>query len=117
MREQNFNNHAIVKFLESIGAAFGACQNAYTSADETVFQLTVSSSQPQSQETTQEEVDCTSGLGTMHFRLLEVCPILLGVRYILLGVNHILLGLCHILPWTCCIPQGFALCSVMNMRS
>ena len=38
---QNFSNHDIVKFLESIGAEFGACQNAYTSADETVFELVV----------------------------------------------------------------------------
>jgi predicted Zn-dependent peptidase len=30
-----------VSFLESIGAAFGACQNAYTSADETVYSLAV----------------------------------------------------------------------------
>jgi len=30
-----------VKFLESIGAAFGACQNAYTSCDETVYTLMV----------------------------------------------------------------------------
>ena len=27
--------------MERIGAEFGACQNAYTSTDETVFQLTV----------------------------------------------------------------------------
>ena len=32
-------SHEIVKFLESIGAEFGACQNAYTSADETVYEL------------------------------------------------------------------------------
>ena len=31
-----YENHAIVKFLESIGAPFGACQNAYTSFDRTV---------------------------------------------------------------------------------
>ncbi len=40
---QNYSNHDIVKFLERIGAQFGACQNAYTSADETVYQLTVPS--------------------------------------------------------------------------
>lgn len=38
---QNYNNHDIVTFLESIGASFGACQNAYTSADETVYTLMV----------------------------------------------------------------------------
>lgn len=33
---KSFENHAIIAFLESIGAEFGACSNAYTSADETV---------------------------------------------------------------------------------
>lgn len=36
-----FENHELVCFLESIGAPFGACQNAYTSADETVYELMV----------------------------------------------------------------------------
>eukprot|EP00899_Mesostigma_viride_P018829 jgi/Mesvir1/26948/Mv20668-RA.1 len=36
-----YSNHEIVRFLESIGAEFGACQNAYTSAEETVFELLV----------------------------------------------------------------------------
>ena len=27
---EQFENHAIIKFLESIGAEFGACSNAYT---------------------------------------------------------------------------------------
>ncbi|CAK9024059.1 unnamed protein product [Durusdinium trenchii] len=36
-----YENHAIVKFLESIGAPFGACQNAYTSFDRTVYTLHV----------------------------------------------------------------------------
>ncbi|KAG1666686.1 hypothetical protein FOA52_013598 [Chlamydomonas sp. UWO 241] len=40
---ERYSNHDIVKFLESIGADFGACQNAYTSADETVFELVVPS--------------------------------------------------------------------------
>ena len=31
-----YENHKIVKFLESIGAPFGACQNAYTTFDRTV---------------------------------------------------------------------------------
>lgn len=35
----NYSNHDIVRFLESIGAEFGACQNAYTSCDETVYEL------------------------------------------------------------------------------
>ena len=38
---KNFENHQIIKFLENIGAPFGACQNAYTSFDETVYQLHV----------------------------------------------------------------------------
>jgi predicted Zn-dependent peptidase len=38
---QNYSNHDIVAFLESIGASFGACQNAYTSADETCYTLMV----------------------------------------------------------------------------
>eukprot|EP00929_Paragymnodinium_shiwhaense_P057052 TRINITY_DN28554_c0_g1_i1.p1 TRINITY_DN28554_c0_g1~~TRINITY_DN28554_c0_g1_i1.p1 ORF type:complete len:1131 (+),score=306.21 TRINITY_DN28554_c0_g1_i1:66-3458(+) len=36
---KSYENHAIVKFLESIGAPFGACQNAYTSFDRTVYTL------------------------------------------------------------------------------
>lgn len=31
---KKYSNHDIVKFLESIGAEFGACQNAYTSTGE-----------------------------------------------------------------------------------
>jgi len=38
---KGFANFEIVNFLESIGAEFGACQNAYTSMDETVYELTV----------------------------------------------------------------------------
>eukprot|EP01025_Chloroclados_australasicus_P009149 TRINITY_DN13521_c0_g1_i3.p1 TRINITY_DN13521_c0_g1~~TRINITY_DN13521_c0_g1_i3.p1 ORF type:complete len:1012 (-),score=156.71 TRINITY_DN13521_c0_g1_i3:256-3291(-) len=38
---ESYTNHDIVKFLESIGAEFGADQNAYTSADETVYELLV----------------------------------------------------------------------------
>ncbi|GAX81449.1 hypothetical protein CEUSTIGMA_g8878.t1 [Chlamydomonas eustigma] len=44
---EKYSNHEIVKFLESIGAEFGACQNAYTSADETVFQLVVPTDKPE----------------------------------------------------------------------
>lgn len=36
---ESFQRHDVVKFLESIGASFGACTNAYTSYDETVFEL------------------------------------------------------------------------------
>ncbi|XP_073298175.1 zinc protease PQQL-like [Primulina huaijiensis] len=42
-----YTNHDIVKFLESIGAEFGACQNAVTSADETVYELFVPVDKPQ----------------------------------------------------------------------
>ncbi|GIL48315.1 hypothetical protein Vafri_4598 [Volvox africanus] len=38
---ESYSNHDIVRLLERIGAEFGACQNAYTSADETVYTLTV----------------------------------------------------------------------------
>ncbi|KAL8153825.1 hypothetical protein V2J09_011593 [Rumex salicifolius] len=38
---KSYSNHEIVKFLESIGASFGACGNAYTSCDETVYELFV----------------------------------------------------------------------------
>ena len=42
-----YTNHDIVKFLESIGAEFGACQNAMTSADETVYELFVPIDKPE----------------------------------------------------------------------
>lgn len=38
---QEYSNHDIVRFLESIGAQFGACQNAHTTFDETVYELLV----------------------------------------------------------------------------
>ncbi|GMH03369.1 hypothetical protein Nepgr_005208 [Nepenthes gracilis] len=41
-----YTNHDIIKFLESIGAEFGACQNAVTSADETVYELFVPVDKP-----------------------------------------------------------------------
>ena len=31
---EQFENHAIIKFLESIGAEFGACSNAYTTCEQ-----------------------------------------------------------------------------------
>lgn len=43
---KKYSNHDIVKFLESIGAEFGACQNASTSSDETIFELLVPVDKP-----------------------------------------------------------------------
>ncbi|CAL9145042.1 unnamed protein product [Musa hybrid cultivar] len=43
---KKYNNHDIVKFLESIGAEFGACQNALTSSDETIYELLVPVDKP-----------------------------------------------------------------------
>ncbi|XP_062090970.1 zinc protease PQQL-like isoform X2 [Humulus lupulus] len=43
---EKYTNHDIVKFLESIGAEFGACQNAVTSADDTVYELFVPVDKP-----------------------------------------------------------------------
>ncbi|KAA8534881.1 hypothetical protein F0562_029903 [Nyssa sinensis] len=42
-----YTNHDIVKFLESIGGEFGACQNAVTSADDTVYELFVPVDKPE----------------------------------------------------------------------
>ncbi|KAI4350751.1 hypothetical protein L6164_005172 [Bauhinia variegata] len=44
---KRYTNHDIVKFLESIGAEFGACQNAVTSADDTVYELFVPVDKPE----------------------------------------------------------------------
>ncbi|KAI7988125.1 Zinc protease PQQL-like [Camellia lanceoleosa] len=44
---KKYTNHDIVKFLESIGAEFGPCQNAVTSADETVYELFVPIDKPE----------------------------------------------------------------------
>ncbi|CAL5215055.1 unnamed protein product [Lathyrus oleraceus] len=44
---KRYNNHDIVKFLESIGAEFGACQNAVTSSDDTVYELLVPVDKPE----------------------------------------------------------------------
>ncbi|XP_042492213.1 zinc protease PQQL-like isoform X1 [Macadamia integrifolia] len=44
---EKYTNHDIVKFLESIGAEFGACQNASTSADETIYELLVPVDKPE----------------------------------------------------------------------
>eukprot|EP00965_Chrysotila_dentata_P151789 5016081-Pleurochrysis_carterae.AAC.3 len=43
---RNFENFQLIDFFESIGAAFGACQNAYTSFDETVYILNVPTDRP-----------------------------------------------------------------------
>ncbi|XP_077210657.1 insulinase (Peptidase family M16) protein [Tasmannia lanceolata] len=43
---KKYTNHDIIKFLESIGAEFGACQNASTSADETIYELFVPVDKP-----------------------------------------------------------------------
>ncbi|KAL7167977.1 hypothetical protein ACSBR2_038415 [Camellia fascicularis] len=44
---KKYTNHDIIKFLESIGAEFGPCQNAVTSADETVYELFVPIDKPE----------------------------------------------------------------------
>ncbi|KAB1209292.1 putative zinc protease PqqL [Morella rubra] len=44
---EKYTNHDIIKFLESIGAEFGACQNAVTSADDTVYELFVPVDKPE----------------------------------------------------------------------
>ncbi|XP_071721497.1 zinc protease PQQL-like isoform X2 [Rutidosis leptorrhynchoides] len=44
---KRYTNHDIVKFLESIGAEFGACQNAVTSSDETIYELFVPIDKPE----------------------------------------------------------------------
>lgn len=43
---KKYTNHDIIKFLESIGAEFGACQNALTSSDETIYELLVPVDKP-----------------------------------------------------------------------
>ncbi|XP_057501737.1 zinc protease PQQL-like isoform X2 [Actinidia eriantha] len=42
-----YTNHDIVRFLEGIGAEFGPCQNAVTSADETAYELFVPVDKPE----------------------------------------------------------------------
>mmetsp|Transcript_2475 Transcript_2475/g.5962 ORF Transcript_2475/g.5962 Transcript_2475/m.5962 type:complete len:1024 (+) Transcript_2475:179-3250(+) len=41
-----YNTFEVVRFLEAIGARFGACQNAYTAFDETVYFLQVPIDKP-----------------------------------------------------------------------
>ncbi|CAL5222596.1 g4987 [Coccomyxa viridis] len=38
---EKYESHELVSLLESLGCPFGACQNAYTSVDETVYELDV----------------------------------------------------------------------------
>lgn len=44
---QAYSNHEVVAVLESLGSAFGPCQNAYTGVEETVYELVVPTDQPQ----------------------------------------------------------------------
>ncbi|KAG6556881.1 hypothetical protein Mapa_001461 [Marchantia paleacea] len=44
---KQYTNHDIVRFLESVGAEFGACQNASTSPDETIYELFVPIDKPE----------------------------------------------------------------------
>jgi predicted Zn-dependent peptidase len=44
---RRYSNHDIVRFLESVGAEFGACQNASTSHDETIYELVVPIDKPE----------------------------------------------------------------------
>lgn len=44
---KDYTNHDLVVFLESIGCEFGACNNAYTSFDETVYELLVPVDKPE----------------------------------------------------------------------
>jgi len=43
---EKFDHHELVAHLESAGLAFGACQNAYTSSDETVYEFLVPTDVP-----------------------------------------------------------------------
>lgn len=43
---KEYTNHDLVNFLESIGCEFGACNNAYTSYEETVYELLVPVDKP-----------------------------------------------------------------------
>lgn len=44
---KDYTNHDLIVFLESIGCEFGACNNAYTSLDETVYELLVPVDKPE----------------------------------------------------------------------
>jgi predicted Zn-dependent peptidase len=80
---ERYEHFAIVDFLESIGAEFGACQNAYTSMDETVYELTVPIDKPEVLATSMhilsefasgvrisdEDVDCERGSVLEEWRL------------------------------------------------
>jgi len=44
---KDYKNHDLVHFLETIGSKFGPCQNAYTSVDETVYEILVPVDNPE----------------------------------------------------------------------
>ena len=70
-----FSNYDLVRFLESIGADFGADQNAYTSFDETVYELFV----PCDEENSSEEEGLES-LSTLERALLVLSEFAFGIR-------------------------------------
>ncbi len=43
---KDYTNHDLVHFLETIGSQFGPCNNAYTSYDETVYEILVPVDRP-----------------------------------------------------------------------
>ena len=47
---KNFPKHDLVQFIESLGMRFGADLNAYTSFDETVYQLQVPTDKPETMD-------------------------------------------------------------------
>ncbi|KAK9846440.1 hypothetical protein WJX81_003803 [Elliptochloris bilobata] len=49
---EKYQSHQIVQLLEELGLDFGACSNAYTSADETVYELMVPLDKPEVLEKT-----------------------------------------------------------------
>lgn len=44
---KDYSDHDLVHFLESIGSEFGPCNNAYTSTDETVYEILVPVDRPE----------------------------------------------------------------------
>lgn len=44
---KDYKNHDLVHFLETIGSKFGPCQNAYTTLDETVYEILVPVDKPE----------------------------------------------------------------------
>ena len=71
---QRYQNHDIIKFMEKIGAQFGACQNATTSVDETVYTLEV----PTDEEGLLEQsiqVLAEFAFGIRYETLDHICPL------------------------------------------